>query len=71
MSISCLQCNHLTQVFELRSAAYAEARTAHFYRVSTELAARKLVDMERARADVEEHRLICNFAPDPKASPSA
>jgi len=34
---------------------------AAFYRVSTELAAKKQVDMERAKTDLQEHRSICPF----------
>lgn len=65
--MKCLRCNDLIRVFESRSAEYAKARSAIFYRVSTELAARKQVDMERARTDLDEHRLECRFAPNPKA----
>jgi hypothetical protein len=38
---------------------YVEALSAAYYRVSTELAAHKNVDMERAKSDLEEHRLVC------------
>ncbi|MGA2335912.1 MAG: hypothetical protein WA383_00100 [Terriglobales bacterium] len=38
---------------------YIEALSAAYYRVSTELAACKNVDMERAKSDLEEHRLLC------------
>jgi hypothetical protein len=64
--MDCLQCNGLIRVFESRLSGYVEARAAPFYRVSTELAARKRVDMMRARADLEEHRLACHLAPYPK-----
>ena len=64
--MNCLQCNDLMRVFEWRLAGYVKARAAPFYRVSTDLAARKQVDMERARTDIEEHRLACPFAPNPK-----
>jgi len=60
--MNCLQCNDLIRMFESRLAGYVNARAAPFYRVSTELAARKQVDMERARTDLEEHRLVCHFA---------
>jgi hypothetical protein len=60
--MNCLQCNHLIRLLELRSAAYAKARAAPFYRVCTEIAARDLVDMERARTELDEHRLVCSFA---------
>jgi hypothetical protein len=64
--MNCLQCNDLMRVFELRLTGYVKARAAPFYRVSTELAARKQVDMMRARTDLEEHRLACHFAPNQK-----
>jgi hypothetical protein len=61
--MNCLRCDHLMQVFTSRHEGYVQARAAAFYRVSTELAARKQVDMERARTDLEEHRLACHRAP--------
>ncbi len=64
--MDCLQCNDLIRTFELRRTGYADACAAPFYRVSTELAARKQVDMMRARTDLVEHRLACHLAPNPK-----
>jgi hypothetical protein len=49
----------LEQALEFGRIKYSEARSAVFYQVSTELAAKKKVDMERARYDLEEHKLIC------------
>ena len=49
----------LEQAFESSRSKYNKARSAVFYQVSTELAAKKKVDMERARYDLEEHKLIC------------
>jgi hypothetical protein len=60
--MDCLRCKHLEQAFESRRSKYSEARFAAFYQVSTELAAQKKVDMERARNDLEEHQLICPLA---------
>jgi hypothetical protein len=57
--MDCLRCVDLEQASEFRLSKYIEARSAAYYRVSTELAAKKNVDMERARNDLEEHRLIC------------
>ena len=57
--MDCLKCKNLEEAFELRLSRYMEARSAAYYRVSTELAAHKNVDMERARNDLEEHQLIC------------
>jgi hypothetical protein len=50
----------LEQVFESRLRKYREAQLSSFYGVSTELAAKKQVDMERSRNDLEEHRSTCN-----------
>ncbi len=60
--MNCVRCDHLMRVFASRLEGYVQARTAAFYRVSTKLAARKQVDMERARTDLEEHRLACHRA---------
>jgi len=57
--MDCSKCVNLEQALEFRLGKYSEARSAPFYQVSTELAARKRVDMERARNDLEEHLLIC------------
>ena len=59
MSMDCLTCTNLEQALESRFSKYSEARSAPFYQVSTELAAKKKVDMERARNDMEEHQLTC------------
>jgi hypothetical protein len=57
--MDCLKCVHLEQVCESRLSGYSEARSSAFYQVSTELAAKKKVDLERARNDIEEHQLMC------------
>jgi hypothetical protein len=57
--MDCLKCTNLEQALEFRLGQYSEARSAPFYQVSTELAAKKKVDMERARNDMEEHQLTC------------
>lgn len=61
--MDCFKCMNLERAFGSRLSEYSEARSAVFYQVSTELAARKKVDMERARNDLEEHQLICALAP--------
>jgi hypothetical protein len=55
--MDCLTCRDLERAFESSHRAYIEARSAAYYRVSTELAAYKHVDMERAKSDLEEHQL--------------
>lgn len=57
--MDCLICKELERVFESRLSDYIEARSAAYYRVTTEFAAYKNVDKERARSDLEEHRLVC------------
>ncbi len=57
--MDCLECKNLEDAFESSLGQYIEARSAAYYQVSTELAAKKNVDMERARNDLEEHKLIC------------
>jgi len=57
--VDCLMCKDLERAFEYRRNQYIEARSAAYYRVSTELAAYKNVDMERAKSDLEEHQLVC------------
>jgi len=60
--MDCLNCEHLKQVLESKTNDYFKARSSAFYLVSTKLAARKNVDMERARNDWEEHQFICPHA---------
>jgi Zn-dependent peptidase ImmA (M78 family) len=57
--VDCLVCKDLERVFQSRRSQYIEARCSAYYRVSTELAAYKNVDMERAKSDLKEHRLLC------------
>lgn len=59
--MKCLECAALGRAFKVALDGYTEARAAPFYRVSTELAAIKNVDMERARASIQEHKLVCRF----------
>ena len=57
--MDCLICTGLERAFESRHSEYVEARSAAYYQVSTELAAYKNVDMERAKSDLKEHQLVC------------
>jgi hypothetical protein len=58
--MDCLKCTHLEQALQSRLSDYNEARFSAFYQVSTKLAAKKNVDLERARYALEEHQLICH-----------
>jgi hypothetical protein len=57
--MACLICRDLERTFDFRRSKYFEARSAAYYRVSTELAAQKNVDMERAKSDLEDHQSAC------------
>lgn len=57
--MTCLACKDLERTLDFRRSKYFEARSAAFYKVSTELAAQKNVDMERAKSDLEEHYSVC------------
>jgi len=57
--MDCPICKDLEQALELTRSNYIEARSAAYYQVSTKLAARQHVNMERAKSDLEEHRLVC------------
>jgi hypothetical protein len=58
---NCLECKNFNRVFKSELTKYLVARSAAFYRISTEFAAKRQVDMERAKNDMEEHLLICPF----------
>lgn len=57
--MGCLECKNLEDAFESRLSQYIDARSATYYRVTSELAAKKNVDMERAKSALEEHQLVC------------
>jgi hypothetical protein len=61
--MNCPICKGLEEVCESRISEYVKARWAAYYQVSTELAAYKNVEMERARSELEEHRGVCVCAP--------
>jgi hypothetical protein len=66
IAMDCTICKDLERALESRRSEYMEARSAAYYQVSTELAALKNVDMERAKGDLEEHRLVC-LSPDQRS----
>ena len=57
--MNCSICRDLARAFEAGLSEYIEARSSTCYQVSTKLAAKKNVDMERARYELEEHRCVC------------
>lgn len=59
VSMNCLICQSLERAYEAASAEYVEARSSAWFSLSSDVAARKNVDMERTRYELEEHRLVC------------
>jgi hypothetical protein len=57
--MSCAICAYLERAYLAELNEYLEARSSAGYRFSTMRAARKNVDMERARYELEEHRRGC------------
>lgn len=60
--MSCIICENLEREFKTRQKEYFEARSAAYYQVSRKFAASRNVEMERAKIDLEDHRLICASA---------
>lgn len=55
----CSICRDLEMAYQTALDEYIEACSSACYRVSRKLAAQKNVDMERARYELEEHRMVC------------
>ena len=60
--MSCSECKELERCFDEMQVHYEAARTSAYYQVCTELAAKREVDMERAKSALEEHRTVCASA---------
>jgi hypothetical protein len=63
--MNCSECTYRYRAFESAYIKYDEARSASFYRVSTGIAAKEQVDMERAKTDLQEHQSVCAPCRDP------
>jgi len=59
--MGCAMCRELKRVFDIKLTQYVEACASAYYRVSTQLAASRNVDMERAKNDWEEHQMVCEW----------
>jgi hypothetical protein len=57
--MDCAVCRNLVGAYEAAFDEFIEARSSAGYRMSTMLAGQKNVEMERARYELEEHRLVC------------
>ena len=59
MPMNCPHCRELEQAYEAALSEYVEARASAWFRICPKLAARKNVDMERTKYELEEHSLVC------------
>ncbi len=66
--MGCSVCENLQRAFDARRSKYIEALSAPCYLVSSDLAASKNVDMERAKSDLEDHRLVCAVTMNPRGN---
>ncbi len=57
--MGCPVCTYLECALRSRHSAYVTACSETFRRVSSELAAYNLVEMERARSELKVHRSEC------------
>ena len=65
--MSCLRCQDLERALEVRQSEYSAALTSPYFRVSRKFAAYFNVELERAKNELEEHRLVCVSAKQPAA----
>lgn len=57
----CVTCSRLETAFQSAQKAYVEALSSAFNRVCTRHAAYFKVELERARIELEDHHVACNF----------
>lgn len=60
--MNCSECKDLYRAFERSRTVYIDALCSVFHKVSTEIAARRHLDMERTKNDLQEHQLACAWA---------
>ena len=60
--MGCSVCANLERNYAIALGEYIDARSSACYGVCTKPAARKNVEMERARYELEEHQQACAFA---------
>jgi hypothetical protein len=60
--MKCERCQELEQAVQAMQGDYGEALASAFYRVNRKFAAYKSVELERARNELDEHRLVCGSA---------
>jgi hypothetical protein len=57
--MDCPICRDLERAYEAVLSEYIGARSSAGFRVCRKLAAQKNVEMERARYELQEHRVLC------------
>jgi len=57
--MGCPICRDMERAIECRHAEYVEARFTAYFRFCTKLAARRMVELERAKNELVEHRQVC------------
>jgi hypothetical protein len=57
--MGCSICTYLECALQSRHSEYVTACSGTFRRISLKFAAYGLVEMERARSELESHRLVC------------
>lgn len=60
--MNCPECRGLYRIFEQKRALYLEARSAAFFQISTKIAVRRDVGLQRALGDLQEHQAACPWA---------
>ena len=60
--MGCPICSTLEQAFEAGQSEYINALCAPYHQVCKRFAAYKNVELERARIELEEHRMVCAIA---------
>jgi hypothetical protein len=60
--MSCIRCQYLERAIEARQSEYNAALGSACYRVCKKSAAFMRVELEHARAELEEHQFVCPSA---------
>lgn len=60
--MGCIRCQDLERALDALQIEYSAALESSYYRVSRKFAAYARVELENARNELEEHRLVCTFA---------
>ncbi len=67
VGMDCSICRELEGAYETGFREYEQACASIYFQISTKIAAHKRVDIERARYELEMHRLVCESAIKPPA----